>query len=120
MRTEMSVSVSFRDFFKSTGLALTALVFLGSVEFSTSLGSRDCEAPTRVTNISQLPAVSGDLLGETEEESNNEARTAVHLLTAIVFLPESVPRRGYLLPEPTGIRPSFQKNLAHPRGPPSA
>ncbi len=119
MQKEMSFSVSFRDFFKSTGLALTALVFLGSVEFSTSSGSSDYKASIRVTNINHLPAVSGDLLGETEEERDSEARTAAYLLTEMVFLPESAPDRGYLLPDATDIRHSFQTTLSHPRGPPA-
>lgn len=119
MLTVMSVSVSFSNFFKTTGLVLTALVFLSSTEFSTSSGSGDHKASTRVTNINQLPAVSGDLLGETEEERDTEARTAAYLLAEVVFLPEPAPDRGYLLPDPTDVRHSFQKTLSHPRGPPA-
>lgn len=115
----MSGSVSFRRFFKTTGLLLTGLLFLGSIEFSTSAGSGDSKASVHATNISQLPAVGDGLLGETEEERDNEARTAVFLLTETIFLPESVPDRGYLLPEPTNILLSFQSTLSHPRGPPA-
>lgn len=115
----MSGSVSFRRFFKTTGLALAALVFLGSIEFSASSGSGDGKTSLRATQISQLPMVTEDVLGETEEERNNEARNAVFLVTEMVFLPESVPDRGYSLIEHTDIYLSFQRTLSHPRGPPA-
>lgn len=119
MLLEMSGSVSFRRFFKTTGLLLTGLVFLGSIEFSTSAGSGDSKTSVHATNISQLPAVGDGLLGETEEERDSEARTAVFLLNETVFLPESVPDRGYLLPDPSNTLLSFQSTLSHPRGPPA-
>ena len=119
MRSEMLLPISFRDFFKTTGLALTALVFLGSVEFSASSGGGDGNTSIRGINLSHIPAVSESIFGESEEERDSEARDAIYLLTVNVFLPESIPDRGYLLPDTLEIRHSFRQSLSNPRGPPA-
>ncbi len=119
MRLEMLYSLSLRNFFKTTGLALTALVFLGSVEFSASSGGSDGNASIRGINPSHMPAVSEGVFGESEEERDSEARGALYLLTETIRLPESIPDRGYLLPDTLEIRPSFRQSLSNPRGPPA-
>lgn len=119
MTKVMSGSVSFRRFFKSTGLVLAGLLFLGSIEFSTSAGSADAQTSYHTTTFSHHIAVSDDILGEAEEERDFEARAAVFLLTEIIHLPEQIPSRGYLLPEFVSVFRSYSENSANPRGPPT-
>lgn len=119
MQKEMSESVSFRRFFKTAGLLLAGLLFLGSIEFSASAGSADAQTSYHTTTFSHHIAVSDEILGEAEEERNIDGRAAVFLLTEIIQLPEQIPDRGYLLPGPTTQLKSRSENSANPRGPPT-
>lgn len=119
IRKVMSGSVSFRRLLKTTGLVLTGLAFLGSIEFSTSAGMADGQTSYRTAAFSHHIAVTDDIFSEAEEERDIEARVAVFLLTAIIQLPEQIPCRGYLLPDPVKSLESHSKISAHPRGPPT-
>lgn len=119
MQKEMSESVSFRRFFKTAGLLLAGLLFLGSIEFSASAGFADAQTSYHTTTLSHHIAVSDNILGETEEERDIEARAAIFLLTEIIHLPEQIPGRGYLLPDAVTPLKSYSENSAHARDPPT-
>ncbi|MBL8033687.1 MAG: hypothetical protein JNJ69_08305 [Leptospiraceae bacterium] len=111
--------VSFREFCKNSGLLLTGIVFLGTIEISASSGI--CEASPTLHAASHFGniAVSDQLISEAEEERDMETRNAEFLLAGIMHLPEAAPLRRDRLPAITFSYSSRSCFSCESRGPPS-
>ena len=119
MSWDMLFSVSFRSFLRNTGLVLTGLVFLGSIEISASSGGTEGKTHFKHAKLTQSLLVSDDLLDEAEEEQEVTARAAFMLPAQSFGLLPFTALREDLQSADSSLSLFLSESVLNPRGPPA-